>query len=238
MSRWLVEIASVVKDYAGGQPLRVTALRVDRGDRLTLAGFDAGAAETLIHLITGAALPDEGDVRIAGASTREIATDTAWLSSLDRFGLVTARAVLLDTLTLADNLALPLTVSIDPVPDEVRPRIEELADAVGLGRDRLPAPVQSLSPVERVRLHLARALASDPALLLLEHATAGLDAASSASIGATLRQVADARRLGWIALSDDDAFARAAGGKRLRLESSGALREAGWWRGVFGRKTR
>ena len=93
MSFPLVEITSLVKDYGGPQPLRLNLLRLDRGERYTLAGFDAGAAETLIHLITGAALPDEGDVRIAGTSTRAIATDTAWLSSLDRFGLVTERAV-------------------------------------------------------------------------------------------------------------------------------------------------
>ncbi|MFI5177252.1 MAG: ATP-binding cassette domain-containing protein [Vicinamibacterales bacterium] len=235
MSHALIEIASVVKDHAGVQPLRINTLRVDRGDRYTLAGFDAGAAETLIHLITGAALPDEGDVRIAGASTRDIATDTAWLASLDRFGLVTSRAVLLGHLTLADNLALPLTLSIDPIPDHMRPEVERLADDVGLARDRLTAAVEALSPVERVRLNLARAVASNPALLLLEHPTATLDAGSAAAVGTTLRRLADARGLGWIALSGDDHFARAARGRRLTLQpGTGDLQESSLLRRLFG----
>lgn len=235
MSVPLVEIASVVKNYGGTQPLRVDVLRLDRGERFTLAGLDAGAAETLIHLITGAALPDEGDVRIAGTSTRGIATDTAWLSSLDRFGLVTERAVLIEKLTLADNLALPLTLSIDPIPESLRPQIEQLATDVDLRRDRLTAIVETLTPAERARLHLARAVATNPTVLLFEHSTKALDAAASASLGATLKQVADARGLAWIVFSDDERFARAAGGRRLRLDSaSGKLLEIGllkrWFR--------
>lgn len=234
MSFPLVEIAAVVKSYGGPQPLRLNVLRLDRGDRYTLAGFDAGAAETLIHLITGAALPDEGDVRIAGTSTRDIATDTEWLSSLDRFGLVTERAVLIDKLTLADNLALPLTLAIDPIPDSIRPHVEQLATDVGLTRDRLAAVVETLAPAERARLHLARAIATSPAVLLFEHSTSALDAAASASLGVTLRQVADARGLGWIVFTEDERFARAAGGKRLRLDAAaGKLLEMGLLKRLF-----
>jgi len=234
MSPPLVELVSVVKEYAGSQPLRVRTLRVDRGDRYTLTGLGAGAAETLMHLITGAALPDDGDVRIAGVSTRDITTDTSWLASLDRFGLVTHRAVLLERLTLADNLALPLTLSIDPIPDSLRPRVEKLADEVGLARDRLSARAETLTPVERVRLHIARAIAGDPALLLFEHTTAALDPDAASSLGITLRRLADARGLGWIVTSDDARFVRAAGGKKGALLPTGELREPGFWRKVLG----
>jgi ABC-type lipoprotein export system ATPase subunit len=235
MSFPLVEITSVVKSYGGTQPLRMDVLRLNRGERLTLAGFDAGAAETLIHLITGAALPDEGDVKIAGTSTRGITTDTAWLSSLDRFGLVTERAVLIEKLTLADNLALPLTLSIDPIPESIRPQVEQIATDVDLPRDRLTALVETLTPAERARLHLARAIATNPAVLLFEHSTRALDAAASAALGATLKQVADARGLAWIVFTDDERFARAAGGKRRRLDvGTGKLVEASLLRRLFG----
>ena len=234
MNAPLIEIASVVKAYGGPQPLRLSEFRLDRGDRVTLTGFDAGAAETLIHLITGAALPDEGDVRIEGTSTRGIATDTAWLSSLDRFGLVTERAVLIEKLTVADNLALPLTLSIDPVPDSVRPQVEQLARNVELPLDRLTVVVEKLTPAERARLHLARAIATNPAVLLFEHGTTALDGAAAASLGATLKRIADARGLAWIVFSEDERFARAAGGKRLRLDSaSGKLLETGLLKRLF-----
>jgi ABC-type transporter Mla maintaining outer membrane lipid asymmetry ATPase subunit MlaF len=232
----LIEITGVTKRYGVGEPLRLTRLQVARGDRWTLSGFDAGAAETFVHLVTGAALPDEGDVRVAGGSTRDIATDTEWLASLDRFGIVTARAILLDGQSVAANLALPLTLSIDPIPDDVRDRIDALAADVGLAPDRLAAPASAVTAAERVRLHLARALAVDPLILLLEHPAVALDPADQAALGRTLRQVADARGLGWIAFSDDEPFARAAGGTRVRLRpEDGELVGQSFWRRLVSR---
>lgn len=224
----------VVKRYHGLRPLRVTRLSVMAGDRLALLGFDAGAAETFVHLVTGAAVADEGDVRVAGRDTRSIATDTEWLASLDRFGIVTDRAVLLAAMTIAANLALPLTLSIDPIPPDVMHRVGELAVNVGLSADRLNQKAASLSPSERVRVHLARALALNPELLLLEHPTAHLaDAAASSDFGATLKRLSDARDLGWIALTQDEAFARASGATRLRLDqATGELKADGFWRAV------
>ncbi|PKP96140.1 MAG: hypothetical protein CVT74_17925, partial [Alphaproteobacteria bacterium HGW-Alphaproteobacteria-13] len=114
-----------------------------------------------------------------GRDTRDIATDTEWLTALDLFGMVTSRAVLLDTMTIEANLALPFTLSIDPVPEEIRRAVADLADEVGLGRERLSAAVQSLTPADRVRLHLARALAVTPQVLVLEHVTASLTPADA-----------------------------------------------------------
>src|SRR5205085_1813776 len=140
--------------------------------------------------------------------------------SLDRFGIVTERAVLLEKMSVAANLALPFTLSIDPVPDSVRAQIEALADEVGLGRRRLDVAASAMAPDERVRVHLARALAPDPGLLLLEHPTAKLDPAAAEALGGTLKALASARRLSWVAVSEDDRFVRAAGGTRLRLDRS------------------
>jgi ABC-type lipoprotein export system ATPase subunit len=174
----------------------------------------------LMHLITGAAVPDAGDVRIAGRSTRDVATDTEWLQSLDRFGLVTARAVLLDGMSVAANLALPLTLAIDPLAPAVRARVEALAGEVGLPSDRLEVKASRLTASERLRVHLARALALRPELLLLEHPTRPLTVEEERrAFGARLREVAAARRLGWLALSDDTAFARASGGRHLRVQA-------------------
>src|SRR5262245_11030940 len=104
----LIEIAGVTKKYHGLRPLRLARLTSRQNDRLVLSGFDAAAAEVFVHLITGAAVPDEGTVRVGGRDTREISTDTEWLASLDRFGIVTDRSVLLEGLSAAANLALPL----------------------------------------------------------------------------------------------------------------------------------
>jgi ABC-type lipoprotein export system ATPase subunit len=224
----IIEITGLEKKYGGLRPVRVARLRIHPGDRLVLSGLDAGAAETLVNLITGAALPDTGEVLVAGRNTREIATDTEWLTSLDRFGIVTDRAILLGGVSIAANLALPMTLSIDPMSEAVLRQVEALADSVGIARQRLTDPAATLTAAEKARAHVARALAVGPEVLLLEHPTAQLNPQEAEAFGTMLRAVADARQVSVVALSEDEAFARATGGRLLRLNpASGELSDAG-----------
>jgi ABC-type transporter Mla maintaining outer membrane lipid asymmetry ATPase subunit MlaF len=230
MAPW-IEMTSVEKRVEGLPPFKLARLVLQPGEGLTLAGFSAHAAELFMHLVTGAALPDAGDVRVAGRSTRDIATDTDWLASLDRFGIVTDRAVLLEGLTVAANLALPMTLAIDPLSAEVRADVERLAAEVDLARDRLDATASALDAEDRWRLHLARALAVRPDVLLLERPTSRVAPAGAGRLGSTIARLQSTRGLAWIALTDDDVFARAAGGQRFRLiAATGALYdERGLW---------
>jgi predicted ABC-type transport system involved in lysophospholipase L1 biosynthesis ATPase subunit len=230
-----LEMSNVHKAYQGLRPLRIKRLSVQHQDRVSLFGFDAAAAEVFVNLVTGASVPDEGEVSVGGTNTRDIRTDSEWLASLDRFGIVTERAVLLEGMPLSASMALPFTLAIDPMPDDVRSAVEALAQEVGLAPGRLDAPVAALSPEERVRVHLARALGPGPALLLLEHPTARLDPAASEAIGQVVQRVARARGLAWVALTADERFARAAGGTRLRLTpATGELARDGLWRRLRG----
>jgi len=205
-------------------------LRVRPRDQFSLFGFDAAAAEVFVNLVTGASVPDEGDVIVEGRNTRHISTDTEWLSSLDRFGIVTERAVLLEGLPLAASMALPFTLAIDPMPAEIRAKVERLAAEVELYPSRVDSPVTGLSAEERVRVHIARALGTDPALLLLEHPTARLNASQAEAVGRTVRQLTAARGLAWIALTEDAHFARGAAGTTLRLKpATGDLVADGFW---------
>lgn len=225
----LIRIAGLSKNYAGIRPLRIADFIVHRHEGIVLAGLDQMAAEMFVYLVTGAALPDEGHVNIGGVDTRDISTDTQWLSSLDRFGVVTHRAVLLEGLSVAANLALPMTLSIEPMADDVRGRVETMADLAGIPRARLDAPVSSLTEDEKLRTHLARAIAVGPELIMLEHPTATLDQSNeSARFGETLKAMSEQRGFGWIAISEDEAFAKGSSGKRLRLDGvSGNLDVAG-----------
>lgn len=233
----LIALDGVVKQYGGLRPLRVRRLHVGARDRIALGGLDAPAAETLVHLITGASLPDEGTVRIDGRDTRTIATDTEWLASLDRFGMVTTRAVLIGPLPLEQNLALPMTLSIDPMAPEIRARVVELAAQVGLAAHRLGEPASTLTADEIVRVHLARAFASRPQMLLLEHPTAGVDApASREALGRTLRDAADAAGIGWLAVTADQDFVRGSAATQFAVTpATGEVAGDGrWWRRLIG----
>ncbi len=227
----IIHITGLRKQFGGLRPLRINALSVAAGDRITLKGLDAEAAEMLMLLITGASLPDEGAVAIAGRDTREIQTDTEWLTSLDVFGMVTTRAALMDSVALEANMALPFTLSIDPMPPEVRQAVDSLAAEVGLPARLLPEPVQKLGDADRARVHLARALALNPQVLLLEHPTSRLKPDEAASFGRLLAAIGERRSVAWLAISEDEAFANEAGGRRCRLmPGSGEVTEArrGW----------
>ena len=234
MSDPLIEIRGLVKSYQALRPLRVAELNVAKSDRVALRGLDAGAAEMLVLLITGAALPDEGVVVVGGRDTREIATDTEWLSSLDQFGIVTHRAVLLEPMSVAANLALPLTIAIDPIAPDMRALVNDEAALAGLAADALDQKVTQLSEEDRLRLHLARASAIKPKLMLLEHPTSRLnDAAASSRIGRTLASMSAARGFGWLAISEDAGFAETSGATRLSLDpATGTIapEKRGWRR--------
>lgn len=234
----VISIDALVKEYGGPGPLRISRLNVAAGDRLALGGLDAGAAEVLMHLVTGAVLPDAGDVRIDGRLTRDIETDTAWLASLDRFGMVTDRSVLFEELPAAASLALPMTLSIDPMSPDVRREVEALADLVGLGRERIDRPARALSRGDRWRVHLARGIAHAPRLLLLERPAAGVEAADERrALAAALRRAGEARGFGWLAVTDDPDFAEASGSRRLTLRGD-VVRDAAPWRWLWRRKER
>ncbi|MEO7191326.1 MAG: ATP-binding cassette domain-containing protein [Vicinamibacterales bacterium] len=228
----ILELRNLTKNFGGLRPLRVRHLAVAAGDQLTLSGLDAPAAETLIHLVSGASVPDEGTVLVDGADTREIASGTEWLASLDRFGIVTHRAVFIEALPVAANMALPLTLEIEPVPDETRAEVDALADVVELPLATLDVPISTLGALDRLRVHLARALATKPRIVLLEHPTATLsDTAERETFGRALRRAASERHCGFLALTEDAAFADASGATRLALKpANGEIsRVGGWW---------
>jgi len=232
----LIELRGVVKAYQSLRPLRIAEMVITATDRLALSGLDAGAAEMFVHLVTGASVPDEGTVKVAGRDTREIATDTEWLTSLDRFGIVTHRAVLLDGMSVAANLALPITIAIDPMSPEIRERVQGDAADVGLESAVLDSPVGGLNTEQRLRLHLSRAAANKPEFLLLEHPTAQLENAAAATrAGSVLRALSAARGFGWLSIGEDEAFADAAGATRLSVTPATGFvvrKKSGWRRWI------
>jgi ABC-type transporter Mla maintaining outer membrane lipid asymmetry ATPase subunit MlaF len=226
-------IAGLTKDYRGLRPLRIQQLTVGHDDTVAILGFDQASAEVFVNLVTGATLPDAGTVHAFGHATSAIADGDEWLQTLDRFGIVTERAVLLDQLTVVQNLAMPFTLDIEPPPDDVRARAETIAQEVGLHAASWPGRIADLDAPARTRIRLGRALAADPALLILEHTSAGLAKAATVTLGTDIRRIAAARGIALVAATADEAFAHAVARRVLTLEpASGRLteRRRGWFK--------
>ena len=120
MSSRLIEVREVVKDFGGLRPLRLQELDLHERQSLAVLGFDQAMAEVFVNLITGAILPDTGAVTVFGQQTSAIPDAQAWVHTLDQFGLISERAVMLDQLTTEQNLALPFSLRIESIPDDVR----------------------------------------------------------------------------------------------------------------------
>ena len=230
-----VRMAGVVKHFGGLRPLRVSALSVGPRERVALVGLDAAAAEVFVNMVTGASLPDQGEITVHGRATSAITDADQWVASLDEVGIVSRRAALLEDLTLAANIAMVFTLSLDPVPDDVLASVRQLADEVGLDAGLLHRPLHGADAGVKAQCHLARALALNPRLLVLEHANAVAGDAAAAFADLVVR-VSFRRLLPVLALTADETFGRAVATRVYRLDpATGELRARSRWRRWFRR---
>jgi putative ABC transport system ATP-binding protein len=229
----VIELRGVQKNYHGLRPLRIKQLEIRAADSIALLGLDQAAAEVLVNLITAATLPDEGEVLALGRLTTTIADANTWLYSLEQFGIVSARSVLLDNMTVEQNLAIPLSLSLHDMPDAVRSAVRALADEVGLTTELDQSPA-ALSPLARLRLHLGRALAADPRVLLAEHPNALIPSDAVSTFAAEYSRIISARRIASLVLTADPAFATAIASRVLTLQpATGEIKPLSGWRRWF-----
>jgi predicted ABC-type transport system involved in lysophospholipase L1 biosynthesis ATPase subunit len=217
MTDALLEIRELSKDYRTLRPLRIKEFTVRPGDVLSITGMDMLGAETFVHLVTGATLPDAGEVSLLGRNTREISDGDAWLKSLDAIGMITARGILLEAYSVLQNIALSLTLDVDPIDSRVVPQAGGLAREVGIDASLFDVPVGRVPQDVQMRVHLARALALEPKMLIAEHPSASLERETVSGFGADLGRVARDRSLALVAITADDSLAKAMGGSRLEL---------------------
>ena len=118
---------------------------------------------------------------------------------------------------------------------QMRPRVARLAAEVGLGPAQLTTPVAASSPDVVARVRLARALALDPTVLLVEHPSASLPRDAVKAFAAHLGRIARARQIAVLVVTADEAFASALGGTVLTHgAATGALKPRSAWRKIFG----
>jgi putative ABC transport system ATP-binding protein len=231
-----IQVRGVEKDYRALRPLRVRQLDVRVGESVALLGFDRAAAEVFVNLITAATLPDVGRIEIFERPTADIQDADSWLASLDWFGIVSERQVLLDNMTAEENLTMPLTMALHDVDRAVRARVASLAAEVGLSDSQLRERVGALSAESRMRVRLGRALAPDPRILLSEHPNASLPAADLARFGGDYAAIVTRRGLASVVLTADTSFASTVATRILTLQpATGELKSLSTWRRLFHR---
>jgi phospholipid/cholesterol/gamma-HCH transport system ATP-binding protein len=164
--------------------LKGISLTIPRGTTyVVLGGSGSGKTVLLKHLI-GLLKPDRGKVIVDGMEMSAL-TGKALTDARQRFGMVFQGAALFDSMTVYENVAFPLTEKRGgPTArgDEVRARVVEKLKVVDLGEEVLERWPAELSGGMRKRVALARALVSDPQVVLYDEPTTGLDPITSDSV--------------------------------------------------------
>lgn len=173
----LVELDRVTKRYREGAALREVLsgcnAAIDAGERVALVGSSGSGKSTLLNLISGIDRPDAGTVRVAGTALTDLSETDRTVFRRRHIGFVFQFFNLLPTLTVLENVLLPLEL-IGRADEAGRHRVGELLARVGMA-DRAADFPERLSGGEQQRVAICRALAHRPALVLADEPTGALD---------------------------------------------------------------
>lgn len=187
----MLSLRHLVKTYSGASTRRVLngiSLELAPGECIAIMGDSGVGKSTLLNLIAGLDVPDEGDVLLEGQSMSAMDDEERTLLRRARIGFVFQAFHLLPHMSVAANVGLPLALNGTPVAAS-RERIGELLTAVGLAERSRSLP-RELSGGEMQRVAVARALVHRPALVLADEPTGNLDAESAALVLHLLRDQA------------------------------------------------
>jgi putative ABC transport system ATP-binding protein len=191
VTQWAVELKDVKKTYRTG-PIEVPALRgislqVAPGEFLAIAGPSGSGKTSLLNIIGGLDRADTGEVLVEGKNLQLLSTGNLARLRLQRLGFVFQAYNLLPVLTALENTEFTLLLQGVPV-DQRKERVQKLFAEIGLAglEDRRPS---ELSGGQQQRVAVARAMVTEPALILADEPTANLDSTTATALLEVMEQL-------------------------------------------------
>ncbi|MDQ3733404.1 MAG: ABC transporter ATP-binding protein [Actinomycetota bacterium] len=181
----MIEVRDVVKTYplSAGDFTAVdhVSLHIAQGEFVAIVGRSGSGKTTLLNLLAGIDRPTSGTVRVADADLGSLSESglAAWRGR--SIGLVFQFFQLLPTLTVVENVMLPMDFAKTVPAGQRRDRAQQLLERMGVGdqADKVPA---TLSGGQQQRAAIARTLANDPPILLADEPTGNLDSATAVAV--------------------------------------------------------
>ena len=197
MADEILEISNLSKTFAEGESQRVVFSGLDasigRGDFVVLLGRSGSGKSTLLNLISGIDLPTAGEVRIGGQNLTTMTEQQRTLFRRDHIGFVFQFYNLIPTLTVMENLLLPLELKKN-IEAESKQQALDILGQVGLA-DRADSYPDRLSGGEQQRIAICRALIHKPLLLLADEPTGNLDIETGSEVLNLMNQLIRTNRM-------------------------------------------
>jgi putative ABC transport system ATP-binding protein len=189
-------------------------LDVNSGELVALLGPSGCGKSTLLNLVGCIDLPTSGDVVIEGRQTTRLTDDELTALRRDRIGTIFQFFNLVPTLTLAENIALPLVLQRRP-RREIDRRVRDAMETVGISPRANAYPAQA-SGGEMQRAAIARAIVHEPAIVLADEPTGNLDSRNGEIVLDLLSEIAQRGQAILMATHSEEAAARATRQIRMR----------------------
>lgn len=186
----MIELKDIYKSYkrkgADIEALKGINLKVEKGDIFGVIGYSGAGKSTLIRLVNYLEKPTKGEVYVQGQSLASFSVKEL-RATKKQIGMIFQHFNLLESKRVYDNVAIPLVLQ-KKNKQEIQKRVTELLEFVGLS-DKANSYPNELSGGQKQRVGIARALASNPSILLCDEATSALDPQTTQSILQLLKRI-------------------------------------------------
>lgn len=211
----LISLRHVTRRYSAAvTALEDVSLEIAAGEFVAITGPSGCGKSTLLHLIGGLDTPTAGEITIDGLALHGASEADLTAYRRTKLGIVFQFFNLLPTMSVLENVCLPLLLHGEPI-DRARARAGEMLTLVGL-EDRAGHGVHQLSGGQLQRTAIARALVHGPRVLLADEPTGNLDSAAAAQVVELLQKISSQHRTTVLVVTHSEDLARGAG-RRIRL---------------------